>query len=79
MLPVSTETLIRELESIKDLAAKWVEKAATGVPGVDTPISGNAGEDERLDVWMVELIGELRLISGKTHNLAEVLAGVMLE
>lgn len=79
MLPLSTETLAQELETVKAVVDKWVQKVAEGVPGVDVPMSGNAPSGDRLDLWLTELIGELRLISGKTLNLADVLAGTILE
>jgi hypothetical protein len=58
---------------------KWVEKVEAGIPGVDVPIEGNTPPEERLDRWLQELIGELRLVSGKTENAAQVLASVLLE
>jgi len=79
MLPVGSQTLIRELESIKAVVDKWCEKAAEGVPGVDFPISGNTPPAGRLDVWVTELVGELQLISGKSANLASVLAETALD
>jgi hypothetical protein len=79
MLPLATPTILAELESVKDLVEKWVEKVSEGVPGVDTPMTGMAASGDRLDLWLNELIGELRLVSGKSHNLAEILASTLLE
>jgi len=79
MLPLATNTILAELESLKYLVEKWAEKVAEGVPGVDTPMSGMAASGDRLDLWLNELIGELRLVSGKSHNLAEILASTLLE
>ena len=79
MLPVSTHAMLAELESVKTLIDKWVEKVSMGVPGVDVPITGNSPVGDRLDLWLTELIGELRLVSGKTLNLSEILAGTILD
>ena len=76
MLPVSTPVMLQELETLKDIVDKWKERLETqGVPGIDSPISGNSpAYASRLDHWLLELVGELRMVSGKAHNLAEVLA-----
>ena len=79
MLPIATPVILAELESLKALLAKWEEKVGNGVPGVDLPMTGNSAPADRLDVWLTEFVGELRLISGKTHNLAEILAGTALD
>lgn len=79
MLPLSTPTILAELESVKSLIEKWVDKVADGVPGVDTPMSGMAASGDRLDLWLNELIGELRLVSAKSNNIAEILATTLLE
>lgn len=76
MLPVSTPVMLQELETLKDIVDKWKERLETqGVPGIDTPLTGNSPQyAHRLDLWLQELVGELRMVSGKAHNLAEVLA-----
>jgi len=78
-LPIATPSLLAEIQSVKVLIEKWEQKVAQGVPGFDVPMMGNTPAGERLDVWLTELIGELRLISGKTHNLSEILAGTILD
>lgn len=78
MLPISTDVLSKELQSIKATVDKWCARLEEGVPGVDRPASGMAG-DVRLDVWLTELIGEMRLVSGKTSTLSEVLSNTYLE
>lgn len=79
MLPLATPTILAELETLKALVDKWVDKVSEGVPVVDVPMSGMAASGDRLDLWLNELIGELRLVSGKSHNLAEILASTLLE
>lgn len=79
MLPVSTPALLAELTTLKDLIDKWVDKVAEGVPGVDTPMTGMAASGDRLDLWLNELIGEMRLASGKAHNISEILASTILD
>jgi hypothetical protein len=79
VLPVSTPVLLAELTTLKDLIDKWVDKVSDGVPGVDTPMTGMAPAGDRLDTWLNELIGEMRLVSGKAHNISEILASTVLD
>ena len=79
MLAVSADVLHAELVSVKNIIDKWVEKVGSGVPGVDIPIEGNTPPEERLDIWLAELIGEIRLVSGKTENIAQVLASTLID
>jgi hypothetical protein len=76
MLPLSQQALLTELESAKTLLDKWIEKVEAGIPGVDVPMTGNMPAGERLDVWLVELMGELQLVSGKTANIAQILGEI---
>lgn len=78
MLPISTDILRKEIQSIRDTVDKWCAKLEEGVPGVDRPASGMGG-DTRLDVWLTEFIGEMRLISGKATTLSEVMSNTYLE
>jgi hypothetical protein len=71
--------MLQELETVQALVTKWIEKVSRGVPGVDVPMTGNTSVGDRLDVWLTELIGELRLVSGKALNLSEVLSSTVLE
>ena len=73
MLPLSQNVLLAELESARVVLDKWITKVSEGIPGIDTPVSGMSAPGERLDVWLLELIGEVQLVSGKTANLATVL------
>jgi hypothetical protein len=79
VLPVSTPVILTELESMTTVLEKWIEKVRNGVPGVDVPLSGMSAPGDRLDVWLNELIGELRLVSGKAHNISEILASAILD
>lgn len=79
MLPIAQETLLREMDTIKAVVDKWHEKVAEGIPGVSYPISGNTPMGERLDQWLIELIGEMQFISGKTANLASILAEISID
>ena len=79
MLPLSTPVILTELETMKVVLEKWIEKVQAGVPGVDVPMSGMTAPGDRIDVWLNELIGELRLVSGKSHNISEILASAILE
>jgi hypothetical protein len=79
MLAVSADVLHAELVSVKNIIDKWVEKTGAGIPGVDLPVEGNTPPEERLDTWLAELIGEVRLVSGKTENIAQVLASTLLD
>jgi len=76
MLSISSDVLSAELVSLKAIIDKWAEKTSEGVPGVDFPIEGNTPPEERLDVWLNELIGELRLVSGRAEVVAQVLASM---
>lgn len=79
MLPISTAVLHSELEALEALLAKWKERVANGVPGADVPLTGSTPAGERLDVWLTEFVGELRLASGKAHALAEIMAGTAID
>jgi|WetSurMetagenome_2_1015567.scaffolds.fasta_scaffold08238_3 hypothetical protein len=70
-MPVSPDLVHEELESIIKIVSKWRDAVNTGVPGVDIP---GADAEEALDNFLRELVGELLLAAGKTHNLALVLA-----
>lgn len=73
MLPVSRDLLLTELTSARDYLVKWISIIEEGIPGVDIPVSSGNSED-RLDEFIRELCGELRVISGKCDTLAEVVA-----
>lgn len=75
MIPIASQTLLDEMSSIKVIVDKWVEKVAAGVPGTDTIPSG-MDSGQRLDVWITELVGELRLVSGKTENIAQIISSL---
>lgn len=79
MLPISREILHAELVSVKQIVDKWIDRIEEGIPGVDIPMEGNTPAEERLDIWLSELIGEIRLVSGKTENVAQVLASALLD
>lgn len=79
MLPISKEVLATEIRSLKAIVDKWDEKVTKGIPGVDYPLEGNAPPEERLERWLAELIGEFRLVSGKTENVAQVLSSLLME
>jgi hypothetical protein len=74
MLPLSQQALLNEIESAKAILDKWADKVAEGIPGVDVPMSGNSPAAERLDVWLLEMMGELQLVAGKTANIVSVLS-----
>lgn len=69
MTALDTNTILQEVDSIKVLIDKWVAKLEKGLPSVDTP-----GTVMDLGLLLEKLIGELRLVSGKSMNLAEILA-----
>ena len=75
MIPIASETLLAEMTSIKAIVDKWVEKVSAGVPGEDSVPTGMVPE-QSLDVWITELVGELRLLSGKTENIAQVISSL---
>lgn len=70
MLAVSSPVILSELESLKVIAEKWIEKIQTGIPGVDLP-----APDDRLELFLRELCGELLLCAGKCESLSTVLSG----
>lgn len=72
MIPLSPQVLLQEVLASRDILSKWVEKIQDGIPGVDVPMSGDAPVGERLDVWVLELMGELHLVSGKMANVVSV-------
>jgi hypothetical protein len=74
MVPISQQILLEEIESAKLILDKWAEKVAAGIPGVDVPMSGNMPAGERLDLWLLEMMGELQLVSGKTANIVSILS-----
>ncbi len=75
MIPIASQTLLDELQSIKALVDKWCEKVSEGVPGEDMAPTG-MGTSQQIDVWVTELIGELRLVAGKTENIAQVISSL---
>lgn len=70
MLPVSGPVLISELDSAREILAKWVQRASAGIPMIDV-----VGSEENLDDFVREMCGELLIAAGKCSNLAEVLYG----
>lgn len=70
MLPVSPAIALKEMESIKFIVDKWVERVTEGIPIVTF-----SAKDEDLELYLRQWIGELRIVSGKADNLADVLSG----
>jgi hypothetical protein len=75
VIPLASQTLLDELQSIKVIVDKWCEKVAEGVPGEDMAPTG-MDTGQRVDVWVTELIGELRLTAGKIDNVATVISSL---
>jgi hypothetical protein len=69
MLPVSSEVLISELALAEKIIAKWKSKVEEGIPGVDL-----VANEDALASFVMELCGELSLVSGKCETLAAVLS-----
>lgn len=75
MVSLDSNTILAEIDSIKVVVDKWVSKLETsGLPSVDSP-----GSVVDLGQMLEKLIGEMRLVSGKAINLAEVIATSELE
>jgi len=68
MLPVSPEVIHNELETAVAVLQKW-QKKMDEVPGVTIP----ATDPQALNLFLVQLIGELRVVAGKCDTLSETL------
>jgi hypothetical protein len=77
MMTISRDVLLKELETAREYLDKWITKVNEGIPGIDIPAAGDA--EEHIDVFVRELCGELRIISGKCDNLAEVVIDTILQ
>lgn len=77
MMTISRDVLLKELETAREYLDKWIAKVNEGIPGIDIPASGDS--EEHIDNFVRELCGELRIISGKCDNLAEVVIDTILQ
>lgn len=77
MLTISREVLLKELETAREYIDKQIAKVTNGIPGIDLPASGDAAE--HIEEFVRELCGELRIVSGKCDNLAEVVLDSLLQ
>lgn len=75
---ISREVLLQELETSRTIIDKWIEQVKEGIPGIDTPVSGDQGP-ERFENFIRSLCSELRIVSGKCDTLAEVAIEVLLQ
>ena len=66
-LPVSPDVIHSELEAAEKIISKWREKVSQGIPCVDVP-----ADEEALIRFLVEMCGELLLVSGKCQTLAGI-------
>ena len=71
MLNVSPTIILEELEGIASINKKWIERIKEGIPTLTFQ-----AKDEDFELYMKQLIGELRILAGKADNLADVLAGI---
>ena len=69
MLTVSPEVIHNELETAVKVLQKWQEQLGR-IPGVTVP----AGDPQAFNLFLMQLIGELRVVSGKCDVLADTLA-----
>lgn len=77
MMTISRDVLLKELETAREYVDKWINKVNEGIPGIDIPASGDS--DSHIEEFVRELCGELRIVSGKCDNLAEVLIDTILQ
>lgn len=70
-LPVNPETIHEELEQIERIVARWRESVGKGIVGIDLPAQD---AEERLEMYLRQLTGELLFVGGKCTNLAMILA-----
>lgn len=68
MLAISSRVLLTEVQTAKAILTKWEESIQTGVPAVDLP-----APPDRLEDWLREFCGEVRVVAGKMDVLAEIL------
>jgi vacuolar-type H+-ATPase subunit E/Vma4 len=69
MLNLSSKVLRVELETAKDILQKWLTQLEEGLPVIDVP-----ADADHLEQMLREIVGELRVVSGKCDTLAEILA-----
>jgi len=69
MLTVSPEVIHNELELAVKVLRKWQEQLEL-IPGVTIP----AGDPQAFNLFLTQLIGELRVVSGKCDVLADTLS-----
>lgn len=65
-LPLSQDVLIHEIRGAIAALSKWEKLLSEGIPMAD---------DEKLDVVLFQLRGDLMVCSGKLSSLADVVGG----
>lgn len=77
MLTISREVLLKELETAREYIDRQIARVTAGIPGIDLPASGDG--DQHIEEFVRELCGELRIVSGKCDNLAEVVLDTLMQ
>ena len=70
LIPMSPVIAINEMDNIKKIIDKWLERVNEGIPCVTFE-----APDDQFDMFMKHWVGELRLLAGSADNLADVLSG----
>jgi hypothetical protein len=68
---ISSNLILTEIDSAQAILARWRERVAEGIPGLDLP----ASTEEAAAVFFDELSSELFVSAGKIENLAHALRG----
>jgi len=71
VLPINPEHLYSELESIEKIVSRWREEVGGGIVGLDKPA---VNAEEKLELFVRQLTGELFFVAGKCQNMAVVLS-----
>ncbi len=68
MLSITREVLLDELDAAKAIIDRWHKTIEAGIPVIDMP-----APEDRLELFVRQLCGELLLVSGKCQSIAEIL------
>lgn len=69
---ISDDLILMELEGVRRVVQKWIEKTEAGIPGVTAPCTGD--RDVSLGKWTKEFWSEMLVCSSKCETLARVIA-----
>ena len=70
-LPISGDNIHEELSHVEKIVTTWRMSVDKGIVGVDTPAPD---AEEKLELYLRQLTGELLFAAGKLQNLAVLLS-----